>query len=161
MTDNSQDQQSRGVSLVLARAAWAGLALLVMALYLWGFIISGVALEDIPYGILMPVGYFAIAVVILLAVLRSHDGLADFPDAHLTGTYPLTGLNQAIGEQNGWQSVNALLVAIGAGTVALFIFVFPMAASCPAGRYGSPLRPLARSLLATLGATGWRVNRFR
>ncbi len=125
MTDNSQDQQFTGVTLVLARAAWAGLALLVMALYLWGFIISGVALEDIPYGILMPVGYFAIAVVIFLRRSDRMMGLLTSLMSSYWDPDPLTGVNQAIGEQTGWQSVNALLVAIGAGTVALFIFVFP------------------------------------
>lgn len=128
-----------GIWLRLAQSLWLALALLIVGLCGWAvsiWIWEGnywdAAWLDIPYGILMPLGYFGIAIFIFLR--KPNDKMALLTSLMLVflGPYLLTGINVTIGEQPGWEGVNRFLLGIGGGSFLLFFLTFPDGRFVPA-----------------------------
>lgn len=128
-----------GIWLRLAQLIWLILTLLVAGLCGWAvriWIREGsywdTAWLDIPYGILMPIGYFSIAIFIFLR--KPHDKMALLTSLMLVflGPYLLSGINVTIGAQPGWEGVNRFLLGIGGGIFLLFFLIFPDGRFIPA-----------------------------
>ena len=140
-----------GYGLRLAQVAWLILTVMIVFLWLWVIRLRAIgggfwdnSLLDVPYGIIMPLGYFAVAT--LLVVRKPADGMAIHTSLMLVflGPYLLTGVNETIGQHPGWELVNRLLVVIGGGLFMLFLFTFPT------GRFHSGrVRWLALILMVT------------
>lgn len=121
-----------GRGLRLAQATWLILALTVAALWLWsvrlwaaGQASFGDGILDVPYGVMMPIGYFAVAV--LLVVRKPDDRMAILTSLMLVflGPYLLTGVNVTVSQQPGWELLSRLLLIVGGPLFFLFLFTFP------------------------------------
>lgn len=121
-----------GWGLRLARTAWPILALTVAGLWLWSVRLWAAGQTtvssdflDVPYGVVMPLGYFAVAV--LLVVRRPDDPMAILTSLTLVflGPYLLTGVNVTVSQQPGWEVFARLLLIVGGILFFLFLFTFP------------------------------------
>ena len=121
-----------GGRLRLAQAAWLLLALTVAALWLWtvglwaaGQASFGDGALDVPYGVVMPIGYFVVAA--LLVMRKPADRMAILTSLMLVflGPYLLTGVNVTISQQPGWEQLSRLLLIVGGALFFLFLFTFP------------------------------------
>lgn len=121
-----------GKWLRVAQAIWLVLTLLVAGLYVW--VVSIWINErsfwenswlDVPFGILMPVGYFSIALLII--VRKSNDRMTLLTSLMLIflGPYLISGANVTIAQQPGWESLNHFLLGVGGGVFLLFLLIFP------------------------------------
>lgn len=118
--------------LRLAQATWLILALIIAGMWLWsvriwaaGATYFGNTVLDVPFGVVMPLGYFAVAV--LLVVRKPGDRMAILTSLMLVflGPYLLTGVNVTISEQAGWGLLSRLLLSLGGVLFFLFLFTFP------------------------------------
>lgn len=118
--------------LRLAQAAWLVLALTIVVLWLWsvrlwaaGGAVFGDGALDVPYGIVMPIGYFVVAV--LLVARKPDDRIAILTSLMLVflGPYLLTGVNVTLSQQPGWVLLSRLLLIVGGILFSLFLFTFP------------------------------------
>ncbi|MCB0050482.1 MAG: sensor histidine kinase [Caldilinea sp.] len=114
------------------QAAWLMLVLTVAALWLWSVRIwasgdsyFGNSALDVPYGIVMPTGYFVVAV--LLVVRKPNDPMAILTSLMLIflGPYLLTGVNVTVSGQPGWEMASRLLLSVGGILFFLFLLMFP------------------------------------
>lgn len=128
-----------GIWLRFAQLIWLLLTLLVVGLCGWAVQIwmrEGSYWDttwlDIPYGILMPIGYLSIAIFIFLR--KPNDKMALLTSLMLVflGPYLLSGINVTIGEQPGWEGVNRFLLGVGGGVFLLFLLIFPDGRFVPA-----------------------------
>ncbi|GAB4543043.1 MAG: hypothetical protein Kow0063_35760 [Anaerolineae bacterium] len=121
-----------GWGLRLAQTAWLVLAFTVAALWLWSVYLwaagqasFGNGFLDVPYGVVMPAGYFAVAA--LLVVRKPDDPMAILTSLMLVflGPYLLTGVNVTVSQQPGWEALSRLLLIVGGILFFLFLFTFP------------------------------------
>jgi len=121
-----------GYRLRLAHGAWLVLTLVVVGMWLWSITLwlggdryQGNTPLDTPFGIVMPVGYLAIAILLILR--RPRDGMAILISLMLVflGPYLFTGANITVSQQPGWELFARLLVVIGGNLFFLFLFTFP------------------------------------
>ena len=121
-----------GGGLRLAQAVWLILALTVAALWVWsvglwaaGQASFGDGALDVPYGVVMPTGYFVVA--LLLVMRKPADRMAILTSLMLVflGPYLLTGVNITVSQQPGWQLLSRLLLIVGGLLFFLFLFTFP------------------------------------
>lgn len=131
--DLSQSETSfDGRWLRIAQAIWLVLTLLVAGLYIWAVRIwiteSGYSESswlDVPYGILMPLGYFGIAIFIMAR--KPRDKMTLFTSLMLIflGPYLISGVNITISQQPGWEILNHILLGVGGAIFLLFLLIFP------------------------------------
>jgi hypothetical protein len=126
---NSQTRtptQLTGRVLTFSRIIWIGLTLLVAGL--WGWAISAFPeeyLEDVPFGLLMPLGFMLIAFIIYW--YKSSDIMGWLVSLMLVflGPYLIAGVNELVATVPAWQGMNQLLVSTGMSTFFLFLCLFP------------------------------------
>lgn len=113
--------------LRLAQAIWLLLALTVTGLYLWAAtdLWQPIDILFVPWNFFMPLGFFIIATII--ALRKPDDGMALLTSLMLifVGPYLISGTNETIGAQRGWEMVNRVLVGIGFSSFILFQALFP------------------------------------
>ena len=123
--DESRGTQLTGRALTIARLVWVTLTLLVAGLYIWALRLGDLSGDDIPFNILMPLGYFAIGLFIFW---RKSDDLMGLLTSFMLiffGPYGLSGANLIISEQPGWETIGAVMVSIGSVVIFFFLFLFP------------------------------------
>lgn len=121
-----------GGRLRLTQAVGLILALTIAALWLWsvglwadGQASFGDGALDVPYGVVMPIGYFVVA--LLLVMRKPADRMAILTSLMLVflGPYLLTGVNVTVSQQPGWELLSRLLLIVGGILFFLFLFMFP------------------------------------
>lgn len=118
--------------LRVAQSIWLVLTLFVAGLYVWAVNIWITERNfwesswlDVPYGILMPIGYFGIAIFIMVRKPNEKMTLLTSLMLIFLGPYLISGVNVTIAQQPGWESLNQILLGVGGGTFLLFLLIFP------------------------------------
>ena len=123
--DGSRGIQLTGRTLTIARLVWISLSLLVAGLFIWAISLWNLSAEEIPFSILMPLGYFAIGLVIFWRKSDDLMGLLTSLMLIFFGPYLISGANIIVSEQPGWEIFGAVMVGIGSTVVIFFLFLFP------------------------------------
>jgi hypothetical protein len=152
-TQATNNTQLKGRMLLLARLAWIGLSTLVVGLWVWDITaFSGKYVEDIPFDILMPLGFVAIAIFIFGR--KSEDVMCLLVSLMLVflGPYIISGVNEEVETVLGWRMLNRLLVNTGMITFMLFLYLFPTGHFAP--RWARALVTLSIISLFVAGLVG-------
>jgi hypothetical protein len=123
--DESRGTQLTGRTLTITRLVWFSLSLLIAGLYIWALRLWDLSGDDIPFNILMPLGYFAIGLFIFW---RKSDDLMGLLTSFMLiffGPYGLSGANIIVSEQPGWETFGAVMVSIGSVVLFFYLFLFP------------------------------------
>ena len=123
--DESRGTQLTYRTLNLAQLVWVTLSLLVAGLSAWSIISGDLSEDDLPFLILMPLGYFAISLVIFWRKSDDLMGLLSSLMLIFMGPYLISGVNIWVREQPGWEIFGAVMVGIGSMVVIFFLFLFP------------------------------------
>ena len=123
--DESRRTQLTGSTLVIARLVWITLSLLVAGLFIWAISLWNLSQEEIPFSILMPLGYFVIGLVIFWRKSDDLMGLLTSLMLIFFGPYLISGANIIVSEQPGWETFGVVMVGIGVTVVIFFLFLFP------------------------------------
>jgi hypothetical protein len=123
--DGSRGTQLTGRTLVIARLVWITLSLLVAGLYIWALSLENFSEDEIVFGILMPLGYFVIGLVIFWRKSDDLMGLLTSLMLIFFGPYLISGANIMVSEQPGFELFGSVMVVIGSLVVILFLFLFP------------------------------------
>lgn len=128
--DPLEGHESRGTqlpyrALTFAQLVWVTLSLLVAGLSAWSIISGDLSKNGLPFLILMPLGYFAISLVIFWRKSDDLMGLLSSLMLIFMGPYLISGVNIWVREQPGWEIFGAVMVGIGSMVVIFFLFLFP------------------------------------
>jgi hypothetical protein len=121
--DESRGTQLTYRTLTLAQLVWVTLSLLVAGLSAWSIISGDLSEDDLPFLILMPLGYFAISLVIFWRKSDDLMGLLSSLMLIFMGPYLISGVNIWVREQPGWEIFGAVMVGIGSVVVIFFLFL--------------------------------------
>ncbi len=128
----SRDTQLTGRTLVIARVVWITLSLLVAGLFIWAISLWNLSQEEVPFSVLMPLGYFVIGLVIFWRKSNDLMGLLTSLMLIFFGPYLISGANIIVSAQPGWELISAVMESIGAVVVVFFLFLFPNGRFAPA-----------------------------
>ena len=123
--DDSRGTRLTGRILTIARLVWIILSLLIAGLSTWSIIIGELSEGDLPFLILMPLGYFATGLVIFWRKSDDLMGLLSSLMLIFMGPYLISGVNIWVREQPGWENFGAVMAGIGSMVVIFFLFLFP------------------------------------
>jgi hypothetical protein len=130
ISDTSHQDVSGGIYLTgwvltIARLIWVTLSLIVTGLVIWSLSVRTFSEVELPIYFLMPLGYFAISLIIFWRKSDDLVGLLTSLMLIFFGPYLISGVNIWVSEQPGWEIFGAVMVGIGATLVIFFLFLFP------------------------------------